>query len=140
MLWSRWAAGPEARHSGEVFVSVTQFQALRFIDMPRIIYSGWALKRRWGELPGAVGTWLWVDLPCKRVGSVSLWRGESDMRNFVLWEPHVEIVRRNREAGQILSTSWTGAARDSRALRAAAIDWLSNANPAAATGGKHANN
>ena len=105
-----------------------------------LIYSGWALKRRWGELPGAVGTWLWVDLPRKRVGSVSIWLAEPDMRNFVRWEPHVEIVRRNRQAGQILSTSWTAAARNDSTLRAAAIDWLSYIKLTVATGEKHAHN
>ena len=140
MLWSRWAAGPEARHSGEVFVSVTQFQVIRFIDMPRILWSGWALKRRWGELQGAVGTWLWVDLPRKRMGSVSVWRSESDMHNFVRWEPHTEVVRRNRQAGQILSTSWTTAERNGQTLRADAIDRLSNVKAAAAIGDNHAHN
>jgi heme-degrading monooxygenase HmoA len=121
-------------------VSVTQFEVRRIIDLPRIIWSGWTLKQRWGELPGAIGTWLWADLRRKRLGSVSIWRSEADMRNFVRWEPHAEIVRRNRQAGQILSTSWTTAELNNDALRSSAIDWLSNANPNDATGNRYANN
>lgn len=135
MFWSGWTAGPEAGNAGDVFVSVMRFQVIRRIDMPRIIWSGWRLKRRWGELPGAVGTWLWVDLSARCVGSVSLWRGEADMRHFVRWQPHAEIVRRNRQAGHILSTSWSAAARDARAIRADAVRWLASVNPATATGG-----
>ncbi len=131
MIWSKWAGGPEAENSGEVFVSVTHFQAVRMIDMPRIMLSGWALQRRWEELPGAVGTWLWLDLARKRSGSVSVWRAESDMRNFVRWAPHVEIVRRNRQAGRMTSISWTLAKLDRRAIRTDATRRLSNWNDGA---------
>lgn len=130
MIWSKWTGGPEANNPGEVFVSVTHFQAVRMIDMPRIALSGLALQRRWEELPGAVGVWLWLDLTRKRTGSVSVWRTESDMHNFVRWAPHVEIVRRNRRAGRMTSTSWTLAKLDRRAIRTDAASWLSNWNEA----------
>ncbi len=131
MIWSKWIGGPEAATLGGVFVSVTHFQAVRMIDMPRIAWSGWALQRRWQELPGAIGVWLWLDLARKRTGSVSVWRTESDMRNFVRWVPHVEIVRRNRHAGRMTSKSWTLAKLDRRAIRIDAASLLSNWNEGA---------
>jgi len=124
MIWSRWTNGPESRDANNVFVSVTRFRASRILDLPGIAIAGIGLKRRWQELPGAIGTWLWVDVAGRSSGSVSVWRAESDMRSFVRWKPHVEIVKRYRAAGVMTSTAWVAPRLDRRAVRQEASQWL----------------
>jgi hypothetical protein len=109
--------GPEATAPGQVFVSVTRFHANRLIDLPRIAWDAYRLRRRWHELPGAVGVWLWLDWRGRKCGSVSVWRSERDMRAFVRWAPHVKIVKRYRSVGQSTTTSWTMAQFDRAAVR-----------------------
>jgi len=128
MIWSRWTNGQESRDASNVFVSVTRFEASRILDLPGIAITGIALKRRWQELPGAIGTWLWVDIASRSSGSVSVWRAESDMRSFVRWKPHVEIVKRYRAAGVMTSTTWIAPRLDRRAVRHEAARWLARAS------------
>lgn len=125
LLWSRWTAGPEVGAQGELFVSVTHFQAFRMRHLPGIAFSGLSMARRWSEIPGAVGTWLWVDLRRRASGSVSVWRAESDMRNFVRWKPHLKIVSKYRLTGRMSSTSWSVPHMDRRTIRTDAARWLS---------------
>lgn len=115
--WSGWKQGPAAAAPGEVFVSVTRFQANRMIDLPRIAWDAYALRRRWPELSGAVGVWLWLDWRGRRCGSVSVWQSERDMRSFVRWAPHVKIVKRYRSVGESTTTSWTMPEFDRDAVR-----------------------
>lgn len=117
MLWSRWTAGSDSETVNDVFVAVTMFRARRRRDMPGILWSGHLLQRRWAELPGSIGVWTWLDLRHNCTGSVSVWREESDMRAFVRWKPHVEIVRRHRQAGKMTSSSWTSPQLTRRAIR-----------------------
>jgi len=124
LLWSRWTAGPESQAPADLFVSVTHFQAFRMRHLPGIALCGLAMTRRWHEIPGAVGTWLWVDVLRRASGSVSVWRAESDMRNFVRWKPHLKIVSRYRLAGRMTSTSWTVPRLDRRSIRMDATSWL----------------
>jgi len=127
MIWSRWTKGPESPDARDVFVSVTRFKASSILDLPRIALAGFALKRRWPELPGAIGTLLWVDIGERSSGSVSIWRAESDMRNFVRWKPHVEIVKRYRAAGVMTATAWVVPQFDREAVRREASRWLARA-------------
>nr|WP_063571723.1 hypothetical protein [Luteibacter rhizovicinus] len=127
MIWSRWSNGPESPDANDVFVSVTRFRAFRLTDLPRIALAGFALKRHWRELPGAIGTWLWVDIGERSSGSVSVWRAESDMRRFVRWPPHVEIVKRYRATGVMSSTAWVAPRFDPSAVRREAAQWLTGA-------------
>lgn len=127
MIWSRWTNGPESGDASNVFVSVTRFEASRILYLPGIALAGIRLKRRWQDLPGAIGTWLWVDIASRSSGSVSVWRAESDMRSFVRWKPHVEIVKRYRAAGVMTSTAWVAPRLDRRAVRHEAAQWLGRA-------------
>lgn len=125
-LWSKFKEGPAGRTPGEVFVIVTHFQAERLLDLPGITRGSYSLRQRWPELPGAVGVWTWLDWRNKRVGSVSIWKREQDMRAFLRWEPHVKIIRRYRRAGVTTSVSWTSETFDRRATHARAVQELSN--------------
>ncbi|XVQ87672.1 hypothetical protein ACQP2K_09700 [Microbispora siamensis] len=60
--------------------------------------------------------WLWADLPGRRVGSLSVWRGESDLREFVRLRAHVEIMREYRHRGTLRSRTSGVPAVDTAAL------------------------
>ncbi len=125
MIWSRWTKGPdESAQSSNVFVSVTRFTASRKLLLPGIALRGLALKRRWHELPGAIGMWLWVDIGERSSGSVSVWRSENDMRNFVRWKPHVETVKRYRSSGVMTSTTWIAPKFRRAVIQRQAALWL----------------
>lgn len=127
LFWSRWTPGPESEAQDALFVSVTRFEAFRMRHLPGIAYAGVTMMRRWHEIPGAVGTWLWVDALDRASGSVSVWRTESDMRKFVRWKPHLEIVSRYRLKGRMSSTSWSVPRLERRDIRTDAARWLSAA-------------
>ncbi|NUP65753.1 MAG: hypothetical protein HOW71_26700 [Nonomuraea sp.] len=77
----------------------------RLLDLPGVVRQGWSLARLWPTLDGAVGMWLWVDLAGRRVGSLSVWHAEDDLRAFVRLPEHVRIMRRYRHRGTLGSTT-----------------------------------
>ncbi|MFF0306861.1 hypothetical protein ACFYSC_05505 [Streptosporangium sp. NPDC004379] len=106
MLRTRWIAGPAAGHPGPLVAALTDYRADRLLDLPGIARRGLALSRLWPALPGAVGMWLWADLPGRRVGSLSVWRGEDDLQAFVRLREHVQIMREYRHRGVLRSRTW----------------------------------
>jgi len=105
ILHAPWKAGPAAP-GGPVFVSLTVYTAKRHIDLPGIYLAALGLRRSWPGMGGAVGLLLWSDVVARRAGSVSVWRSEEDLMAFVRWAPHLEIMRRYRERGSLVSESW----------------------------------
>ncbi|GGS79894.1 hypothetical protein GCM10010156_43340 [Planobispora rosea] len=116
MLRSRWIAGPAAPEPGPLLVSLTDFQLDRLLDLPGAARRGLALSRLWPSLPGAVGMWLWTDPPARRVGSLSVWRGEADLAGFVRLREHVQIMRAYRDRGTLRSRTWEIDALDHAAV------------------------
>src|SRR5262249_37483421 len=109
MTWKLWKGGPlVADSAGDGFVSVTDFVARRWRDLPRIYLAAMLLRRGWPAMEGAVGLWLWTKPLQKRQGSVSLWRSEADLQAFVETPLHVRIMNANRNRGQLTSHSWVG--------------------------------
>ncbi|MEW9550697.1 antibiotic biosynthesis monooxygenase [Nonomuraea sp. NPDC050783] len=106
VLRSRWIAGPAPAGPGPLVVALTDYRAHRLLDLPGIARQGLALSRLWPELPGAVGMWLWSDLPGRRAGSLSVWRSEADLRAFVRLPEHVRIMRAYRDRGTLRSRTW----------------------------------
>ncbi|WP_433257760.1 hypothetical protein ACQPYK_21445 [Streptosporangium sp. CA-135522] len=106
MLRSRWIAGPEAERPGPLVAALTDFRMNRTLDLPGIARRGLSLGRLWPTLPGAVGMWLWADVVNRRVGSLSVWRGEDDLQEFVRLRAHVQIVREYRHRGTLRSRTW----------------------------------
>ena len=115
-----WTAGSYAAGDDRVLVSVTDFHVARVRDLPTVWIEGLRLSRAWPTLPGAVGMWLWAKPLRRRSGSVSVWRSEDDLRNFVRWARHVAIMRRYRDAGELTSSSWFADRFDSTQIWAAA--------------------
>lgn len=73
-------------------------------------------------MTGAVGLWLWGKPLRRKAGSVSVWRDEEDLRRFVAWHRHRELMRRYGDAGTVTSRSWREERFDPRrALRQAAV-------------------
>ena len=100
-----WTRGP-AEAAGPVLVSVTDFHLHRTIDLLRVYVAGVRLSRAWRSMSGAVGMWLWTEPFGKRSGSISVWRTEDDLRRFIGWPRHVELMRGYRDAGELTSTTW----------------------------------
>ena len=119
-----WKAGPEAGGGAEVVVSVTEFRFDRVRDLPGIARAGWAFRRGWGRRPGAVGLSLYFDPGRRRLGSISVWRDESDLRRFIALPVHVAIMRRYRSRGTVRSALWRErACQPATALARARAEW-----------------
>ncbi|TMR90570.1 hypothetical protein [Nonomuraea basaltis] len=116
MLRSRWIAGPAGEQPGPLVAALTDFRMNRALDLPGIARRGRSLSRLWPELPGAVGMWLWVDLVNRRVGSLSVWRDEDDLQEFVRLRAHVQIMREYRHRGTLRSRTWRIGTLDRAAL------------------------
>ncbi|WP_188189805.1 hypothetical protein [Nonomuraea sp. SYSU D8015] len=116
MLRSRWIAGPAAPQPGPLVAAWTDYRMNRILDLPGIALRGFSLSRLWPSLPGAVGMWLWTDPATRRVGSLSVWRGESDLQEFVRLRVHVQIMRDYRHRGTLRSRTWQIDRLDERAL------------------------
>ncbi|MGV9309996.1 hypothetical protein ACWDLG_42095 [Nonomuraea sp. NPDC003727] len=112
MIRSRWIPGPEPRGEEPVVVSLTDFRLHSAVHLPRASRTGWRLGRRWPEVGGAVGLWLWAEPLARRIGSVSVWRSAADLAAFVRSPGHVAIMRAYRGRGTLLSETWTSDAQD----------------------------
>ena len=125
-----WIAGPAAAEpASRLLVSVTDFEISRTRAIPRIWIEGLRLRRAWPGLAGAVGLWLWAKPLSKRSGSVSVWRSEADLRAFVRWPRHVEIMRRYRDAGVLTATTWWMECSDPAEIWAVAERRLAGGGP-----------
>jgi heme-degrading monooxygenase HmoA len=102
-----WQPGGSAQWIGRVLVSVTDFEMHGRREQAAAVRDGFRLRRSWHRMPGAVGLWLWWMAPGLRSGSVSVWKSADDLRAFVRWPAHVEIMRRNRDTGHLRgSATW----------------------------------
>ncbi|NNH69031.1 hypothetical protein HLB23_03945 [Nocardia uniformis] len=111
-----WKPGPRHDISGPVFVAVTDFLAGSDADVQRIFELGLELERTWPVMHGAVGLWLWGKPSQLRGGSISVWETEADMRRFVRWPVHAEIMRAWVRRVGVVSDSWHAARFDSAAV------------------------
>ncbi|MGW2283420.1 hypothetical protein [Streptomyces phaeochromogenes] len=142
MLRSRWRQGPagdslgdrdavngvdsgiHSGWSGPLIVSVTDFTSDAYRDLPGISSRGFALRRRWPHLDGAVGMWLWALPLARRCGSVSVWTGRRALAEFVRLPEHVAIMDEYRERGTIRSVIWEYQSFDAARIRRDAEAWL----------------
>lgn len=99
--------GPVPRINGPVTVSLTEFTARRFRDLPGIVRAGVGLSDGWWAIAGAIGVVLYLDPFTKTGGSLSVWATEDDLRRFVALPRHVEIIRRYRDLVSVRAATWT---------------------------------
>jgi len=107
MIWSKWKAGPQVHASGRLLVSLTDFTANGILDLPAAVRAGFALRKAWPEMPGAVGMWLWTAPTMRRCGSLSIWTDEPSLQAFVRTPDHLAIVRAYRGRGTMKSKMWS---------------------------------
>ncbi|MEC3918121.1 hypothetical protein [Nocardia sp. CDC160] len=119
-----WKPGPTPNPEGPVFVSVTDFLAQSQEDWLEIYRAGDELATAWPIMQGAVGLWLWGKPGELRGGSVSVWESERDMRRFVRWPKHTEIVRAWRGRVGIGVASWQAETFDADAILTRAGDTI----------------
>ncbi|WP_433761173.1 hypothetical protein [Nocardia sp. CA-135398] len=119
-----WQAGPLEGISGPVFVSVTDFLTTSRSEVQLVYETGLDLGRTWPVMHGAVGLWLWGRPSEFRGGSISVWETEADMRRFVRWPVHAEIVRKWRRRVRIATDSWEAAQFDATQIWARSRDTL----------------
>jgi hypothetical protein len=98
--------GPVPQTDGPVTVSLTEFTARRFRDLPGIVRDGVGLSRGWWAMQGAVGVILYLDPAKRRGGSLSVWASEDDLRRFVTLPRHTAIMRRYRGRVSVRSAVW----------------------------------
>jgi hypothetical protein len=90
-----------------VIVSLTEFTAQRLRDLPAIARDGLALRRGWWAMPGAIGVALYVDVPRRRGGALSVWASAEDLRSFVALPRHLEIMRRWGPRVTVRAATWS---------------------------------
>lgn len=103
---SDWLPGPEDGTASSVVVSLTDFRANTDEELEEIFRTGMDLGRHWPIMSGAVGLWLWGKPKELRGGSLSVWRNADDLRRFVRWPVHVEIMEAWRPRIEVLSKHW----------------------------------
>ena len=116
-VWLPWIAGPEEDTSAAVLVSLTEFRAHAWRHLPGMAWVAMGLRAGWYGLPGAVGLYLWADVPRRCVGSCSVWTDGADLRRWVGLPRHVQVMRRYRPRGAARATQWTCAGADRRTIR-----------------------
>lgn len=92
-LRTRSKPGPHAGIEGPVVVSFTDFHVLGLRNFLGVIWAGARLRRNWRTRPGAVGLAVWAEPLKGRLGSLSAWLSEDDLRRFLRSPEHVAVVR-----------------------------------------------
>ncbi len=106
MLKLSWKPGSIPVQRGRVLVSATRFSFSRLQDMPRILYTGMGMGRRWHLLEGAVGVSLAADPLQRTTYTISVWKSEADLRGFLTSAEHLKLMRdyRSRVTGSAAAT------------------------------------
>ncbi|MFI5805965.1 hypothetical protein [Streptomyces sp. NPDC051561] len=129
LLRTRWRAGPVPLALCPVFVSVTDFTATSQPQAGAIALAGLRLRRTWPRTPGALGMWLWAEVAGRRSGSVSVWRDETALREFVGRPDHLAVVRAHRGRGTMRAAAWEAEDFDPDAVWRRARTLLTGATP-----------
>ncbi len=103
-----------------MLVSLAEFKAHAWRDLPRMAWVALGLRAGWYGLAGAVGLYLWTDPTRRCVGSLSVWTDASDLRRWIGLPRHVQVMRRYKPRGAARSTQWTCKTFDRAAILAEA--------------------
>ncbi|WP_156689667.1 hypothetical protein [Mycobacterium sp. Marseille-P9652] len=107
LISTDWLPGPSDATRSPVVVSFTDFHAESEADWLRIAELGVKLAESWPIMHGAVGLWLWGRPAEWRGGSLSVWDGGADLRRFIRWPVHAEIMKSWRGRVRVESASWS---------------------------------
>lgn len=86
--------------------SITELRLNRWRDVPRLMVDALQLRRRLGSHDGAVALSLAADPLRRTFWTLSLWRDDGVLRNYVRGGDHAHVMRRYR-----------GTLQDSRSAR-----------------------
>ena len=100
-----WRPGPAAATERTVLVSYTQY-TFRWRDLPAIAWAGMRLRKSLSLLPGAVGVSLYIQPLRHRVGSLTAWESDADLKRFVVLPYHLQIMRKYRTRGSLKTATW----------------------------------
>ncbi len=125
-VWLPWMAGPHEGTTDPVVVSLTEFCAHAWRDLPGMGRTALGLRAGWYGLPGAVGLHLWADVSRRCVGSLSVWTDPADLRRWIGLPRHVQVMRRYRARGTARSTKWMCETFDRSAILGEAKRRLAN--------------
>ncbi len=64
--------------------------------------------------------WLWTIPTARRCGAVAVWRDPAALHGFIVWPPHVAIMRAYKGRGTLTSTTWQADGFDPTGIRARA--------------------
>lgn len=101
-----WRRGKASAPQGPVYVSMNDYVVHHLRDVPSVWWAALRLRHAWPRLDGALGLWFCV-LPGKRSASISVWRNQEDLRGFVRSPAHVEVMRRHKHTGDLITIAWT---------------------------------
>ncbi|OBH87575.1 hypothetical protein A5681_13140 [Mycobacterium scrofulaceum] len=107
LISTDWLPGPCDSTRLPVVVSYTDFHAGSEKDWHRVAELGMKLAESWPIMHGAVGLWVWGKPAEWRGGSLSVWHSGSDLRRFIRWPVHAEIMKNWRGRLRVESASWT---------------------------------
>ena len=106
-LRTPWQPGPTGQPDGPVLVSFTDFGVRQFRHLLTVSRTAAAVRREWPTREGSLGLALWVRPLDKRLGSLSAWRTEADLRRWIASDDHGEAVRANKaHMWNIASATW----------------------------------
>jgi hypothetical protein len=89
-------AAATAADGAPLVISLTDFRCDHVRGYASVARDGLALRRSWHRVEGAVALGLWSRPLELRLGSLSAWRSEEDLRRFLRSRAHVGVVRRHR--------------------------------------------
>lgn len=106
LISTAWLPGASDATRSPVVVSFTDFHAESEQDWQQIAELGMKLAESWPIMHGAVGLWLWGKPAEWRGGSLSVWDSGTDLRRFIRWPVHAEIMKTWRGRVRVESASW----------------------------------
>ena len=119
-----WRGGSCLPPASPVHVSMNDYLIHRRRDIPRVIWEGLRLRRRWPRTGGTLGLWMAAFRGGRRQVSVSIWENPEDLRRFVRSPEHKSIMRKFRDAGSLHTTAWTAERFDPQLIWRQAADRL----------------
>jgi hypothetical protein len=124
-----WKRGRQRDPDGPVHVSMNDYEVHRVRDVPKVWYEALRFRSAWPRTEGALGLWVGA-LSLRRSVSVSVWRGPEDLREFVRSPRHLEIMKRHRTTGDLITTPWTAPRFDKHEIWQQATERFAQRNSA----------
>jgi hypothetical protein len=125
-----WRRGPVPYTSGPVVISATRSIYKRRRDLLVVDLFALGMLRRWPRRAGSIGVIIGGDGWNRTAYTMSVWRSEADLRDFIRAADHVPLMRRFRPRQEsISSTVWLAEHLDCAAAWREAVRRLERLEP-----------